>query len=142
MMMPRVTPKSEVLSVAARAILAARPASSPIRVRRRYLSIRFFAPVGALEQDERCPCAYAVVANTLSFSTLESRNRTKVAYLLTCRQGDKESGTPKRIVSVFHLLVSQSPRLHLCLPTVCTERTSIVVSFVTPSQIDFPIWCS
>src|SRR5215813_11497036 len=57
-------------------------------------------------------------------------------------QGDKESGTPKRIVSVFHLLVSQSPRLHLCLPTVCTERTSIVVSFVTPSQIDSPISCS
>src|SRR5215469_4289844 len=141
-MMPSVTPKSELLSVATRAILAARPASSPIRVRRRYLSIRFFAPVGALEQDERCPCAYAVVANTLSFSTLESRSRTKVAYLLTCRQGDKESGTPKRIVSVVRLLVFPISRLRLCLPTVCTERTSIVVSFVTPSQIDFPIWCS
>src|SRR6516162_1623450 len=82
MMMPRITPKSEVLSVAARAILAARPASSPIRVRRRYLSIRFFRSCWSAEQDERCPCAYAVVANTLFFSTLDSRSRTKVAYLL------------------------------------------------------------
>src|SRR5215813_3623917 len=75
-MMPSVTPKSELLSVAARLVLAASPASSPIRIRRGYLSIRFLRFGGA---QRRWPdaCAQVSVDNPLSY--LERRRPTKVA---------------------------------------------------------------
>jgi Pyridine nucleotide-disulphide oxidoreductase len=59
-----VTPKSALLSVAARAILAVSPASSPIRIRRRYLSIRFLRFGGV--QRRWSDASAGVVDNPLS----------------------------------------------------------------------------